>query len=299
VLRIGLSACALLFACGLQAQEQPAQVVARCAGSASERPDGLTALARDCPGLEAALDALGIKAALADGVADRLNAGSLRDLPAVTRDVLGEGPDPAALAPLLRELQTQAPPQSWWQRWKAVLSRWLTGGGERPMPPWVTSWLERLTPGRLALELIAYVMIGAIVLLAAFIVWREVRAADIGGAGVRRRRGGCVDAASAPPAGELDELGGVAPHERPRVLFRLVAARLARSGQLPADRSLTHRELRARAQRVSDDERRAWQALARLAERRLYAAPVANDPDAAAVLADAQRLLLPAPAGPR
>jgi hypothetical protein len=281
-----------------RAQEGAREVIARCAREAPSQHSGLEQLAADCPGLAPALARLGLDESLAEGAAERLDARSLAHLVVLTRPTGRAAPDPARLAPVLRGLQNSDAPDSWWQRFKRWVTSLLTPRPGQAGPSWLDAWLERLTPGRLLRQVLVYGGLAAVVIAAAVVVVREVRASDLRLRGPRRRAPGGPVPDAAADAAEPQALDGVPFAERPVRLFRLVAARLTAAGRLPRLRSLTHRELRQRATLEDAEQRRVWQGLAQLAERQVYAPRSEPDSDAAQILAAAERLWVPRPPAP-
>jgi hypothetical protein len=227
------------------------------------------------------------------------DADCLAQLPSLQRPALRSAPLTATLAPVLQALPGSAQPASWWQRLKLWLSERLGARAPAALPTWLGEWLERLTPGELLQLILRHVLVGGLVIAAALIVVRELRAAGVRLPwpwSARGRRGAAQDAVpEAPDATALQALRCAPLAERPGLLFRLVVARFVAGGRLPADRSLTHRELRERA-RLDDAERATWRQLTALAERQVYAPGVAPPADAAALLDEAERLWLAAPA---
>jgi hypothetical protein len=292
-------ALALLFAAavpvraavpGDAAQDAAREVVARCAASAAAQHAGLTKLEEDCPGLGAALTQLRVKDSLAEGVAEQIDARALRELLAATRTAARPGPDPSQVGPVLAGLEVRPQTESRWQRFRTWLRRMLTPG-RRGSTPWLAEWLEQLTPGKLLRDVLLWSLMGAIVVAAVVVVARELRVSGLHWARPLRRRNPqpMSDAVAAPVEG-VGTWRQFDVTQRPAALFRHVAALLAAAGRLPAPRGYTHRELRQRAQLDAPAERAAWNALARVAERQIYAPR--DQPDAAAgqAVADAARI---------
>jgi hypothetical protein len=285
---IALVLFAVTSIAGAQPAAEASTIVESCAREAPPGTEGLEALQTACPGLKSALDALGLANVFADDSAGKLTPDSLGTLLALERSSRRSAPDTGALEAILRELHEAPAPQGAWARFKQWLQRLFDSGGATRLP-WLQQWLERLTPGALVLKLAAYALMALVVVAAALIVVREIRASNLRFAR-RRHTAAAVSAVSEEPGTDRDALHRVPAAQRPRLLFRLAAARLAAAGRLPAARSLTHRELRARAT-FEGEEQATWAELARLAERQLYAhegAAPADEP----VLARAERLWL-------
>jgi hypothetical protein len=272
-------------------REQARAAVANCAATAGAQRAGLVQLEQDCPGLGAALTQLRFTDSLAEGVADHIDADALGALLTATREPAQRGPDPAQVGAVLAELEGKPDKLSWWQRFRNWVQRLLTpreSGGS----PWLAKWLERMTPGKLLREAAVWIVMGLIVVAAIVVVVRELRASDLRLAGGRRRAAGQPQAAHAGTG--FEDSAGDWRHldlaQRPAALFRYIAAQLAASGRLPPPRGYTHRELRQRARLDAPAERAAWQALARAAERQIYAPQRLPEADNQQAVADAARI---------
>jgi hypothetical protein len=271
--------------------ERARTTVADCAAAAPAQHVGLVQLEQDCPGLGAALAQLGLSDSLAEGVADHVDAGALAALLTATREPAQRGPDPAQVGAVLAELEGKPQELSWWQRLRSWLQRLLTpreGGASS----WFTNWLERLSPGELLREIVVWTVMGLIVVAAIVVLVREVRASGLRWTGLSRRGSGQLQSAgSRAAAGEAAvEWRQLELAQRPAALFRHIAAQLSAAGRLPPPRGYTHRELRQRARLDAPAERAAWQALARAAERQIYAPQRLSDAEAGQTVADAARI---------
>lgn len=288
-----LVALALLAVAGSAAAQPaaPEAVVRSCARGTPVATTGLGALQDACPELKDALAALGLSDALAEGSAEKITPDSLQTLLALQRASLRAAPDVARLEPVLRELREPPKTPTAWERLKQWLQRFFDRGSGPGRLPWLERWLDLLSPGQLALKIVGYALMALVVGAAVFIVVREIRASNWRLARGTRRRGPAVpDDDGGDASADRDVLQRASPAERPRLLFRLVAARLAAAGRVPAARSLTHRELRTQA-RLQADEQQTWAALAELAERQVYGHR-APSPDDEPLLARAERLWL-------
>jgi hypothetical protein len=266
-------------------------LVADCAVSAVPARTGLAELEADCPGLGAALARLGLKDSLADGVADHMDAYGLGALLAATRTPAQRGPDPAAVDAVLAQLEGKPEQLSWWQRFRNWLKRLMTppeGGGS----PWFANWLERLTLGKLVRDIVVWTVMGLVVVAAVVVLVREVRASGLRLPGARRDGVPPKQATDALAAmdGSVGEWRHLELAQRPAALFRHIAAQLAAAGRLPPPRGYTHRELRQRARLDAPAERAAWQALARAAERQIYAPQRLPETESQQAVADAARI---------
>ena len=265
-------------------------LVANCAATAPPARTGLAELEAECPGLGAALAQLRLKDSLADGVADHMDAHALGALLNATRAPAQRGPDPGAVDAVLAQLVDKPQQLSWWQRFRNWLQRLMTpreSGGS----PWLTNWLERLTLGKLVRDIVVWAVMGLVVVAAVIVLVREVRASGLRWPGARRGGLRASQVAEVPAA--IDGVAGWRDLElaqRPAALFRQIAAQLAAAGKLPPPRGYTHRELRQRARLDAPAERAAWQALARAAERQIYAPQRLPEAESQQAVADAARL---------
>ncbi|MEJ0100304.1 MAG: hypothetical protein WDO12_11470 [Pseudomonadota bacterium] len=290
---------ALLFAAAARAREEgpvtppadaPRAVIANCAATAPAKHTGLTQLEQDCPGIEAALTQLRLADALADGVADRIDARSLDELLAATRAASHAGPDPGQLDSVLKDLHAKDAPESRWQRFRRWLERLLMPRAGGSASPWLSQWLQRLTPGKLVSEIILWGLMITVVVAALIVVVRELRASELRWANPLRRARRAGTAAMPGPADETVEWRQLDVPQRPAALFRYVAAQLAAAGRLPPPRGYTHRELRQRARLDLPEQRAAWNELARVAERQIYAPQSLADAEVGRVVAEAARI---------
>ena len=109
-----------------------------------------------------------------------------------------------------------------------------------------------------------------VVLLALAVIVNEVRVARKG----RRKRGrtqvSAATGASGAALGRSLDLDAAARSERPSILLQMLVATLVKAGRLQAERSLTHRELTARAKFDDSSQRESFRRVAQLAERIVY-----------------------------
>lgn len=246
--------------------------IALCASEAEPELTGLAAFEARCPGLEAALANLGVRDALLDGADERIDAAALGALAAATRAAVRTAPDAARLADIARERVDEPASRSLWQRFKDWFRRTFLDGAGRTSMPWLDEWLRRVQPGELARELLVWGLVLLVAGTALVVVVRELRASDIRWAAWLRRRPAADGSAPHAVAASVEtDWRALDPAQRPAALFRQVALELVAAGRLPAPAGQTHRELAARARLDAPDEREAWVALARAAERQIYA----------------------------
>jgi len=243
--------------------------IGECAMRIDARPTGLAQVEQRCPELPSALQAAGIRSLLIASSRDRFDRNSLLALRALLHPAPGAAPDVGKLAPILRELHPPvATTRSWLQRlWDWIVRR-FTGKEPPPNNAWLSEIVRQMINARwLWISLIGCALV-AVVIAVIVVVVREVRA----------RRGRMDQPAAAPrpgtvagPADSRLALLRRAPLEqRPAQLFAMLISRLVSAGRLPADRSLTHREVVRRAQLDDPEQHRFIDSLARLSERQIY-----------------------------
>jgi len=280
-----------LLGTGIAGAQAPAeQVIRDCADRIAPDRTGLPALQQDCAALPAALQSLGLQPLLAAGSAERLDRDSLPQLLGLLHAPQRTGPDVSALPGILRNLASQTAHRSWWQRLEDWVAQHLPVSRSAPAQ-WLLRWLQRLQLSPAAARMLFYVLLAGLLLGAAAIVILEVRATR---PAARGRRAGAPRLAGPVPESPwtLARLQREPPAARPALLFGMLAVKLAAAGRLPADRSLTHRELAARVRLEDPGARALWARLSSLAERQLYAATPILPADAESVLAQAQDLYL-------
>ncbi len=269
--------------------------IAKCSGKVARDTVGLTALEEECPGLTAALERTGYLALLSTAAQDELDAYDLSDVSFVdawydeeaVRDV-----DVGTLGPILDSLRAQEPerPLTWLERFK----RWLRSLVERQQnnpDNWLSRWLDDVDVPDAVARGILLVCLGLIIVLTILVVVAELRAA-----GIFRKRHGEQDAAMvAVGAGgaQGDEPGDVdaLPADRKApMLLRMLVRTLVQSGRLRTERSLTHRELSARATFDDAQQRESFRRVAALAERTVYGVGEVSDAEVEPIVAAARTL---------
>lgn len=259
-----------------QDERSALEVIDQCSESADEETIGLTAFEQECPGVTRALEQSGYLPLLSTASRDELDSYDLSDLLFVDswyddaapadRDV-----DVATLGPILDSLRAQASerPPGWFERFKRWLRSMLEPQGGSP-DNWFARWLEETKISNLVATGILHVALVMILGLTIFVIVNELRAAGL----FRRRRktqpdqfAGGVAAAAEDAAADFDTL---AVDRKASMLLRMLVATLIRSGRLRTERSLTHRELCARARFDDARQRESFQRVAALAERTVY-----------------------------
>jgi hypothetical protein len=253
------------------------QVLEDCSKAHWDPSPGLDNLRQPCPGLEQALLDLGLAEQLGPHWRDAISGPALANLARLTRRYQGEpvgtAPQLEALSSIMQSVRVEPQPTTWWQRFKHWLSSLL-----RRRPEDRESWLRHLDlpwkPSEQLARVIGYASIAIVVLLALWVVWREVRAAYTPLSPARRRRP--LKPTSVPDLSDdigLPQLQSLPPQVRPAALLAALVGALRRSGRLDLERALTHRQLGARASFDDAAQRARFVRVALLAERCLYGVP--------------------------
>lgn len=230
-----------------------------------------------------------------------LSAGGLRQLGELL--AAGDGAS-AALTPAsgARQLNVAALPgvlaslagdgaaetRGWWSRTKAWL-RDVFERGEEEDDDWFSRFVAQNGFSQVAIELVSYVALALVVVLAVIIVGNELRVSGVLRRLWRRfagRRMGVPDADTGIVAVEggavaywtLDEVEKADRALQPRLLLELIAWRLTEVGRLPQSRGLTVRELTHAARLSEEGDRERLSELARMSERvRFSDEPASSD----------------------
>ncbi len=247
---------------------------------------GFEKIAARCPDLARTLEQTGWAAWLPAGWKDSrndLSPGSLAELRKLVEAELHNttvvrAPRVQKLNEILADLGPASRDRSGlWSRFKQWVRSVFEPTADNSDDSWFTRMRGRIGLSQTFIELVTYVSLGLIVLLAVVIVVNEIRAADV----LRRRRKRELEAGA--------ELHGVprvqvswqdferaALLEKPRLLLELVAARLVALGQLPPAAALTVRELTRAARLADESDRVRLSQLALAAERARYAEETAT-----------------------
>lgn len=238
-------------------------------------------LAARCPELARALADLGLATQI-DIWNGKLDHNALEDLVRVAQRYAAPMPSvmpsvamlPAALA----RLQTPPTPRrSWWQALKERIQQWLGQPGAAGAD-WLEQLLQQLSIPAWVARLILYGITAAVLLMALWIIGRELQAAGLlGPRGTRRRVAdtapfGVPAPSAAPGFGGITDVERAPLAERSILLLRLLVQALLQSGRLSAERALTYRELGERGDFDDADQRGRFARLAQLAERDRYGA---------------------------
>jgi hypothetical protein len=201
---------------------------------------------------------------------------------------------PAVLASLAKG--GAAENHGWWIRTKAWL-RDVFERGEEEDSDWFSRFVAQNGLSQVAIELVSYVALALVVVLAVLIVVNELRVSGLLTRLAGRRAGGSDAAAVVGVEGgagtcrTLADVQKADPALQPRLLLELIAWRLTESGRLPQSRGLTIRELTRAALLSEEGDRERLAELARMSERvRFSDGPVSGA--AVAVALQGGRVLL-------
>jgi hypothetical protein len=279
------------------ATADPKSVIRDCSIRIDGRPTGLSELETACPQLRTALIQAQLRPLIIDSSRARLDRRSLFQLQRLLHASSGPAPAVAALAPILRGLTvTSVAPHSCWRR----LWDWLVdhlGPQQTTSDPWLAELMRLAVRARWLWTAVIWFTLIALPVAVGIILRREVRA-------MGRRSTDDPALTGAPQASGLSQsrlaLLRAAPLEqRPALLFAMLIRRLVASERLPADRSLTHREIARMALLDDADQRRLIESLARQSERQLYAGARGAPEGLAELLAQAEDLYLTGWSRPR
>jgi hypothetical protein len=258
-----------------------------------------------CPTLARRLDESGLSVWLPRDwrrPGNDLSAGGLRELREVVSRELIVGatargrdrpPGVARVPDILTSLaRSEDEHGGWWARAKV----WLRGLFEEPEPAADEGWLARMIGqsglSQALVELMSYVALIVVAVLAVVIVVNELRVGGVFG-GWRR----LVVLADSPVGARHDggltwgDVLSVPLARRPGVLLELVVGRLVEGGRLRAARGLTAGELTRMAQLPGEEDRGRLEELARTAEWIRFSNVAVSDGDIAAAVEGGRVLL--------
>jgi hypothetical protein len=295
-MRRWLLALTLLAAAAPLAAVEPVAAIDACERQLDRELDvGYARVAQRCPDLAASLSGSPIAPWLPrdwNKAGNDLSADSLTELRTLlSRPALAEtvrAPRVAGLTAVLATLHVSEPPHGgWWTRFKDWLSELFA-----PRPQDADSgWLRRLFGSidlpQSTLDVITWLALAAVIVVAIGIVANELRVAGLLGR-TRLRRG---PAAPAPGAGAQTALPSAHSQDQPRRLLELIVARLNDQQRLPPARALTLPELVRAARLPQPADRERLGSLAAICEALRFAAREVPAPRLAAALADGSELL--------
>jgi hypothetical protein len=215
-----------------------------------------------------------------------LSAGSLKEFRDLAKretaaSISGRSPDVGALHAVLTGLETRKPAGGW-SRFKSWLRSVLEARDQAPAESWFSRMVAHVGVPQSLRQLIAYAALTVVVVLAAVIVFNELRAAGLlrqGRAHVRRRR--AAGPAQASGSGQLwSDIEHAPLLDKPRLLLGLIVRRLAELGYLPPAGALTARELIRVARLPEPGARMQLEEVASAAEQVRYGA---REPEATAL----------------
>ena len=273
---LAIAPAAWCQAAGQDEEHSPLDLIGDCSDSADEETVGLTALEEECPGLTHAIEQSGYLPLLSTSARDELDAYDLSDLLTVddwyaAEDPAAPEPDVAALGPILESLRAQEPerPLTWFERFKRWL-RAMADRQERDSDSWLSRWLEKTQLTEVVATTILYIALAIILALTVLVIVNELRAAGV----FRKRLVIEIEGTAASTATPVDEatvdLDSLPADRKAPMLLRMLVTTLVQSGRLRTERSLTHRELSARANFDDAEQRKSFQRVAALAERTVY-----------------------------
>jgi len=262
-----------------------------CIGRLNPETDiGYERVAARCPDLARRLDEAGLSAWLPRDwkkPGNDLSQGGLRDLgnllalqghDSTVSPARAHQPDVSHLAAVLAGFARgdAAEGHGWWARTKAWL-RDVFERREEEDDSWFSHVVGQNGLSQTVIELVSYVALALVVVLAVVIVANELRMDGVLGRSWRPRRRAAALVESERGGVDVptwDDVQRAVPAQRPRMLLELIASRLTEEGRLPQSRGLTVREL-TRLARLSDEaDRQRLSELARMSERMRFS----NDP---------------------
>jgi hypothetical protein len=264
-----------------------------------------------CPVLVRRLDESGVSAWLPHDwrrPGNDLSAGGLREFRfSLSREFEGNAGDEPVRAPsvervgaVLASLARGDDERSgWWARTKA----WLRGVFARGEPAADEEWLARMVGesglSQTVIELISYVALGLVVVLAIAIAVNELCVSGVLG-GLRRRFAVLDDApvASGRAAVTWDDVQRAPSPQRPGLLLELLIATLAEKSRLRSARGLTVREMTRAARLADEEDRERLVALARTSERVTFSNAEVSAGEIAAAVEGGRALLEKIASGP-
>lgn len=244
------------------------EVIADCASRLDGVVTGLGEIEGRCPELAAALQTAGVRPLIIATSRDRFDRQSLRGLLTLLHPAFTTGPDVTRLDAILRGLRGPVvQSHSWWQRVWDWLVKHLFGNGSTPEDSWWNKFVRHALGAPMLWTGLILCALVALVVAVVVIVAREIRA----GRTSKVASVAIPIVPIGPASSQLALLRQVPLAQRPARLFAMLISRLVSAERLPADRSLTHREVVRRVQLEELDQRRYIESLARLSEQQLYA----------------------------
>ncbi|MBX5462890.1 MAG: DUF4129 domain-containing protein [Steroidobacteraceae bacterium] len=242
---------------------------------------GFERVSARCPDLAKVLEQSGWAAWLPPGWKESrndLSAGSLAELRAVVARELETQPprnvpDVKRLNEILTDLGATGQQRSgWWARFKKWVRSLFERRAETREEPWLDRLIRRVGLSQAVIEIITYIAMGAVVVLAALIILNELRAAGWIRARWRAKRGsGAANVQRGRSRLGWDDVERAPLADKPRLLLELIASRLTDLGRLPPAGAFTVRELVRAANLQEPQDRQRLNELALAAERARFA----------------------------
>jgi hypothetical protein len=234
-----------------------------------------------CPGLAQALERSGVEQWLPQGwkeTRNNLSTGSLTELRSlVARELATHAsahkPRAEKLGEVLAVLGDQHRATSGtWLRFKRWLRELLQRRDREGHEDWFDHMVHRMGLPDAIGEIVTYVSLGLMVVLALIVVLNELKAAGLLGRRVRpdaSARDQNLSTSRRIPT--MSDIEGAAPRERPRLLLELIASKLTALRRLPPADAMTVKELSQSANLEVAQDRERLVSLATTAERARYA----------------------------
>jgi hypothetical protein len=278
----------LVLVAPLQAAEPDSLAAARkaiddCTPRLDVQADvGYDRIAARCPHLAQALERSGIEEWLPRGwkeVRNNLSAGSLTELRSlIDRELSAHATQRKPRVEKLNEVlaglgDSQRASNGTWLRFKRWLRELLERRDRENHEDWFDRMVHRVGLSDAIGEVITYLSLGAMVVLALLVILNELRAAGLLGA--RRGRESederDADLAALRPIPSVSEIERAPLIERPRLLLELISAKLTALRRLPPASAMTVRELSQAVNLEAAQDRERLATLASTAERARYA----------------------------
>lgn len=251
-----------------------AESLKRCLEHSAETSDDIETL---CPEIQDRISHSALGPFLPDDWQNELTHQHLSDLLRLseTTDAAGGGNyglDTAALESILQDLETdrKQEPLSLWDRFVKWLRGVLDQEDQALRPTWLDQFLQKLKlPTRYA-DILFYGSVVLILVIALAVVLNEVRASSwIKTLGFRRTKRADTHSPAGkdlPVGSSLLDLEAIPYRQRPVELLRRVIERLRQQAYLPADASLTNRELEQHLSRTFESHVPSFRRIRMLAE---------------------------------
>ena len=293
---LALAPAAWCQAAGPDEERSPLDLIENCSDSADQETVGLTALEEKCPGLTGALEQSGFLPLLSTSQREELDVYDLSDVLAVDDWYTEEDPaarklDVGPLGPILDSLRTQEPerPLTWFERFK----RWLRSIADRQQgdsESWLSRWLDEADVSEKVFVTILYIALALILALTILVIVNELRAAGAFRQRPATESDGVASSKAAPDEDAAVDLDSLPVDRKASMLLRMLVTTLVQSGRLRTERSLTHRELSARATFDDAGQRESFRRVAAFAERTVYGSHAVSPAEVEPIVAAARAL---------